>query len=107
LHGVDFEPNDEEGARSIVGTVDGVDIRRVQGLDVGGLKGYAVATAAPISTQRAWLLVQHLTGDELRMAIWDTTVAIVRDNVSDRSAVVEFHGCDTVVFSNNAFMTRR
>jgi hypothetical protein len=107
LHGVDFEPNSAGGAQSIVGIVDGVDIRRFGGLDVGGLTGYAVASASPITTPRSSILVQHVTGDELRMAIWDTAVAVVRDNVSDRSARVEFPGSASVEFANNVRMTRR
>lgn len=107
LHGVDFEPNTDNGAKSIVGIVDGVDIRRFNGLDVGGLTGYAVASASPITAPRSSILIERVTGDELRMAIWDTAVAIVRDNVSDRPARVEFPGSAAVTFTNNVRMTRR
>jgi hypothetical protein len=108
LHGVDFEPNNDQGAESIIGIVDGVDLRRFGDLDVVGLTGYAVATAsAATSAKRPSILVQNVTGDELRMAIWDTAAATITNNVSDSHAVAEFPGTDTVTFADNVNIARR
>jgi hypothetical protein len=106
LHGVDFEPNTDAGARSIVGLVDGTDIRRFSDLDVAGLTGYAVATAGYSSVKRPSIVVQNVTGDELRMAIWDTAVVTIRDNVSDVEALADFPGSDDVTFVDNVRISK-
>ena len=107
LHGVDFEPNNDQGAQSIVGVVDGVDIRTFQDLDVAGLTGYAVAAAGVNTATRPSILIQNLTGDVLRMLIPDTAVLTVRNNVSDLEAIADFPGSDTVIFTDNVRITRR
>jgi len=107
LHGVDFEPNYDEGARSIIGVVDGVDIRHVQDLDVAGLTGFAVAAGGQISAPRPSITVERVTGDTLRMLLPYTAVVIVRDNVSDVEAKVDFDGSVSVTFTNNVRLTRK
>lgn len=107
LHGVDFEPNNDEGAQSIVGVVDGVDIRRFSDLDVAGLTGYAVAAYGFSQAPKPSIIVQNVTGDVLRMLIPDTTVVTVRNNVSDAEAVADFEGSTTVIFTDNIRITRR
>ena len=69
LHGVDFEPNDAVGATSIEGTVNGVDVRRHG--DIPGIESssYAVAAGGYSDATQAAILVEGLTGDNLRMTI--------------------------------------
>ena len=83
LHGIDFEPNNDEGAMSIVGVVRGVDIRRSEGLDVFGLHGYAVAAAGYSTAPKPSLVIEDLTGDQLDMRIHNTASLVIRGNVSD------------------------
>ena len=104
LHGVDFEANNDTGAGSIVGVVDGVDIRHPG--DLGIYTGYAVAAVGYSSATKPSMLVQNLTGDKLRMIIYDTASVIVRNNVSDTTTTAEFSGCGTVSFSGNTRISR-
>ncbi len=107
LHGVDFEPNNDEGAGSIVGVVRGVDIRRAGGLDVHGLRGYAIAGAGFSTATKPSLVIEDLTGDELDIALYDTASVVVRRNVSDLETTARFFDCGAVDFANNTRITRR
>ena len=52
------------------------------------------------------MLVQNVTGDDLRMTIRNTASVTVQNNVSDTSTTVDFPGCGTVVFSGNVRITQ-
>ena len=106
LHGVDFEPNDDVGAASIVGVVDGVDIRNHG--DLPGIEptSYAVAVVDSTATKQS-VKVRHLTGDALRMTIRDTALVVVRDNASDSRTTADFPNSDSVKFINNTRIRQR
>lgn len=106
LHGVDFEPNSDAGAGSIVGIVDAVDIRRHGDLPGTGSSGYAVAAGGYSTATKPSIVVQNLTGDYLRMTIRNTSKAVVRDNVSDANATVDFPGSVSITFSGNVRIAR-
>lgn len=107
LHGVDFEPNNDEGAESIIGLVRGVDIRRAEGLDVFGLHGYAVAAAGYSTRTKPSLVIENLTGDQLDIAIYNTASVVVRGNVSDTATTAGFWDSGAVIFEDNVRITKR
>ena len=107
LHGIDFEVNDSTGAGSIVGIVDGVDIRRQADLPAVGLESYAVAAAGYSNATKPSLLIQNLTGDKLRMTIRYTSSVIVRNNVSDTSTTADFPGSGSVTFTGNVNISEK
>jgi hypothetical protein len=104
LHGVDFEVNDATAAASIRGVVDGIDIRRHGDLDIDS--SYAVAAGGYSTATKPSMLVQNLTGDNLKMTIRYTASVIVQSNVSDASTSADFPGCGTISFSGNTRITR-
>jgi hypothetical protein len=106
LHGVDFEPNNDDGARSIVGVVRGVDIRRAEGLYVFGLTGYAIAAAGYSTEPKQSLLIEGLTGDELDMSIYHTTSVVIRDNEYDTQATAGIWESGEVTFTGNVRISR-
>jgi len=105
LHGVDFEVNDATDARSIIGVVDGTDIRNYGDLPVE-TGNYAVAAGGDTGGMKQSMLIQNLTGDQLEITVRYTTSAVVTDNVSDQSATADFPGCGSVTFTNNVRITR-
>jgi hypothetical protein len=107
LHAIDYEVNNSTGAASIIGVVDGVDIRRFGDLPGTGSAGYAVAAGGYSSATKPSMLVQNLTGDFLRMTIRNTANVIVRNNVSDSSTTADFPGSSSITFTNNIRITRK
>ena len=106
LHGINFEVNDSTGAGSIVGIVDGVDIRRQADLPAAGITSYAVAAAGYSNATKPSLLIQNLTGDVLRMTIRDTAAVVVTGNVSSTSTTANFPGSGSVTFTGNTNITK-
>jgi hypothetical protein len=106
LHGIDFEVNNDKGAASVKGVVDGVDIRRVQDLPAVGFDGYAIAAGGYSSATKQSMIVRNVTGDLLNMTIRDTAEVTVTGNVSDVQAIADFPGSDLVTFSDNVRITR-
>ncbi len=109
LFGIDFEPNDDVGARSIDGLVDGVDIRRVTDLPATASHAsgpYAVAAGGYSGATKARIEVRNLTGDRLRMTIRDTTKVLVCGNISRKRTTVDITGGTDVAFFGNVRMTR-
>jgi hypothetical protein len=106
LHGIDFQVNNDKGAASVKGVVDGVDIRRVQDLPAVGFDGYAIAAGGYSSATKQSMIVRNVTGDLLNMTIRDTAEVTVTGNVSDVQAVADFPGSDLVTFSDNVRITR-
>ncbi len=105
LFGIDFEPNNDEGATSIRGVVDGVDIRNYGELPTG-LYSYALAAAGYSTATKPSMLVQNVTGDILRMTIRNTASVTVRNNVSDTATVADFPGSSSITFTDNVRITR-
>ena len=101
LHGVDFEPNSDAGAGSIVGIVDFVDIRRYGELPGIESSSYAIAAAGYSTATKPSMLIENLTGDVLRMTIRNTASVTVRNNVSDASTTADFPGSGSVTFTGN------
>ena len=104
---MDFEVNNDEGAASIMGVVDGVDIRRVQDLPALGFDGYAIAAGGYSSATKQSMMVQerHRRPAEHdhprhRRSHGDW------NNVSDVPAVADFPGCENVTFSDNIRITQ-
>ena len=106
LHGINFEVNDDTGARSIVGVVDGIDIRRVGDLPAVNLTAYAVAAGGASDATKPSMRVQNLTGDVLRMTIRDTASVVVTGNVSGSSTTANFPGCGSVTFTGNVGISK-
>lgn len=109
LFGVDFEPNDDVGARSIRGTVIGTDIRDVVSLESASVHAeapYAIAAAGKSQATKQSVRVEAVTGDHLQMTIRDTEAAIVCDSVSDREATVSFVRTQNVAFFGNERLAR-
>ncbi len=109
LHSIDFEVNDDTGAASIRGIVDGVDIRHH-----GDLRGaqayctcYAVAAAGYSTATKPSIVVENLTGDRLRMTIRHTAHVTVRKNVSRVRTVANFPGSQSVSFTSNTRIHKR
>ena len=107
LHAVDFEPNNDEGALSIIGVVDGVDIRTFQGLDVAGLVGYAVGARRVLHKDQAIHDHPEFDGRRAENAIYWTATVIVRNNVSDVQVFADFPEFRQVTFTDNVRITRR
>ncbi len=108
LFGIDFEANDATGAASIRGVVDGVDIRSHGDLEIDGQgSSYAVAAGGYSAATKPSMVVQNVTGDDLRMTIRNTASVTVQDNVSDTSTIADFPGCGTVVFTGNVRIARQ
>ena len=105
--GIDFEPNDDVGAASIRGVVDGVDIRHHGDLPGIESTSYAVAAGGYSTATKPSMVVQNLTGDHLRLTIRDTASVIVRDNVSDDGTTADFPGSDSVEFTGNVRITQQ
>ncbi len=108
LFGIDFEPNDEVGARSIEGLVDGVDIRRVTDLEGAASNAsgaYAVAGGGYPDATKMRIEIWNTTGDRLNMTLRDTATVIVCGNVSDKRARVEVIGAADVIFGDNVRVT--
>lgn len=106
LHGIDFEPNNDEGAMSIVGIVRGVDIRGSEGLDVFGLTGYAVAAAGYSTAPKPSLVIEDLTGDQLDMRIHNAASLVIRRNVSDTQTTAVIVDPGRVDFRDNVRIGR-
>jgi hypothetical protein len=106
LHGVDFEVNDAVAAESIVGIVDGVDIRRHGDLPGIEADSYAVAAGGYSDATKQSIVVENLTGDDLRMTIRNTAVVTIRNNVSDEQTAADFPGVGSVTFSDNVRIDR-
>ena len=105
---IDFEANDATGAASIRGVVDGVDIRSHGDLEIDGQgSSYAVAAGGYSAATKPSMVVQNVTGDDLRMTIRNTASVTVQDNVSDTSTIADFPGCGTVVFTGNVRIARQ
>ena len=107
LHGIDFEVNDDVGANSTVGIVDGLDIRRTGDLPAVGLTAYAVAAGGYSNATKPSIVVQNLTGDILHLTIRYTASVTVRNNVSDASTSADFPGSSSITFSGNVRITRQ
>jgi hypothetical protein len=107
LHGVDFEVNDAAAAESIIGVVDGVDIRRHGDLPGIEADSYAVAAGGYSEATKQSIVVENLTGDDLRMTIRNTALVTVRNNVSDRRTTASFPGAGSVDFGGNVGIDRR
>ena len=108
LFGIDFEVNDEVGAASIRGVVDGVDIRHHGDLVIEGQsESYAVAAGGYSDATKPSMLIQNVSGDDLRMTIRNTASVTVRNNVSDTSTSADFPGCGTVTFTGNVGIDQR
>ncbi|MFN8619353.1 MAG: hypothetical protein U0869_01240 [Chloroflexota bacterium] len=105
LHGVDFEVNNDTGASSIRGIVDGTDIRRYGDLPVD-TGDYAVAALGFSTATKPSLVIQNLTGDALRITVGWTASVVVRNNVSDSATMAYFTGCGSVTFNGNTRITR-
>ncbi|MFN8619373.1 MAG: hypothetical protein U0869_01340 [Chloroflexota bacterium] len=105
LHGVDFEVNNDTGASSIRGIVDGTDIRRYGDLPVES-STYAVAGLGFSTATKPSMVIQNLTGDHLGIIVGWTASVIVRNNVSDTLATARFPECDTVTFVANTRIIR-
>jgi hypothetical protein len=110
LFGIDFEPNDDVGAGSIDGVVDGVDIRQVT--DLPGTAShasgpYVVAAGGYSDAPKARIDVRNVTGDRLRMTIRNTMAVVVCGNVSDEPTTVDITGATDVTFYGNVRMTRQ
>jgi hypothetical protein len=106
LHGIDFEPNNDVGATSIRGIVDGVDIRSYG--DIPGIESssYAVAAGGYSDATKPSMLIQNLTGDVLRMTIRNTASVTVQYNVSDAETTADFPGSDSVTFADNVRISK-
>ncbi len=104
---MDFEPNDAVGATSIEGTVNGVDVRRHG--DIPGIESssYAVAAGGYSDATKAAILVEGLTGDNLRMTIRNAADVVVRDSTSDIMTSADFPGSANVTFVDNINIERR
>ncbi len=105
LHGIDFEANDATEARSIIGVVDGIDIRHYGELPIA-VRNYAVAASGSKAGMKQSLVVRYITGDSLRMTIRNTRVVSVRNNVSETRATIDFPRSSSVTFSGNTRLTR-
>jgi hypothetical protein len=106
LHGINFEVNDDRGARSIRGVVDDVDIRRHGDLPGVPADSYAVAAGGYSTATKPSVLVKDLTGDQLRITIRHTASVTVRNNVSDKSTTANFPGSDSIEFRDNTRIKR-
>jgi hypothetical protein len=106
LHGVDFEVNDAAAAESIVGVVDGVDIRQHGNLPGIEADSYAVAAGGYSDAMKQSIVVENLTGDDLRMTIRNTVVVTIRNNVSDKQTAADFPGVGSVDFTDNVRIDR-
>ena len=103
--GIDFEVNDVTGAHSVVGVVDGVDIRH-HGEFPGHSSDYAIAAAGYTRATKQSIKIQNVTGDKLTMTIWDTATVLVRNNHSSIKSRATFPGSDTVSFARNKRIVR-
>jgi hypothetical protein len=106
LYGIDFEVNDATGAASIRGVVDGVDIRQYGELSVES-STYAVAAGGYSTATKPSMVVQNLTGDDLRMTIHNTATVTIKNNISDTSTTADFPGCGSVTFTGNILITKQ
>ena len=109
LHAIDFEANDDRGANSIRGIIDGIDIRHQGDLSATSpyCTCYAVAAAGYSTATKPSIQVSNVTGDRLRMTIRNTASAVVRNNVSDTATTADFPGSGSVTFSGNIRITRQ
>lgn len=105
MHAINFEVNVSTGARSIRGVVDGVDIRRYGDLPIDS-GNYAVAALGWSTAIKPSMVIQNLTGDQLRITVGWTADVVVRNNVSDTASTATFPGCDSVTFAANTRIKR-
>lgn len=103
--GIDFEVNDDAGARSIQGVVDDVDIRD-HGEFPGYSTDYAIAAAGYSRATKHSIRIENVTGDKLTMLIRDTARVVIRKNVSDRPVRISTQGSSAVTFSGNRRISR-
>jgi hypothetical protein len=109
LFGIDFEPNDEVGAKSLDGLVDGVDIREVTDLPAAASHAsgpYAIAAGGYSSAAKPSIQVVNTTGDRMRMTIRDTAIVVICNNHSDQTTTVDVPGSPEVIFSGNVGISR-
>jgi hypothetical protein len=101
LHGINFEVNDDRGANSIRGVVDGVDLRRIGTLPKVPYGSYAVAAGGYSTARKQPMVVKNVTGDYLNMTIRHTADVVVTSNVSERRTIANFRASPSVRFSGN------
>jgi hypothetical protein len=107
LFAVDFEPNDDTGARSIDGWVEGVRVTRTGDLPMAVLHGrYAIAAGGYSTAPKKDLVIRGVTGDWLGMTLRDLPAVEVSGCASDTPATVQFLRCTSTTFSGNSGMTR-
>jgi hypothetical protein len=103
--GIDFEVNDDTGARSIDAVVDDVDIRD-HGEFPGYSTDYAIAAAGYSRATKRSIEIRNVTGNKLTMTIQDTARVVIRHNVSDRRVRISTPRSSSVTFSGNTRISR-
>lgn len=108
LDNIDFEPNDDLGAMSILGIVSDIRLTRWGNLPGAAQHGpYAIAAGGYSTATKKRIDIQRVTGDNMRMTIRNTAIVIVQDNTSDVATIADFPGVGSLTFTNNIRITKQ